>query len=79
MNIGRAEDRTSDLLFSSPKRYQLSYAARLSWSSLRYMYLNADCLIHNLDFFLIQIKKRNPPPEKKGNMLGLTIQAKGID
>ena len=29
-NIGQAEDRTSDLLFSSPVRYRLSYRARLS-------------------------------------------------
>ena len=27
-NIGRAEDRTSDLLYSSPQHYRLSYGAR---------------------------------------------------
>ena len=29
-NIGRAADKTSDLLFSSPQRYQLGYGARLA-------------------------------------------------
>ena len=28
MNTGRAEDQTSDLLFSSPQRYRLSYGSR---------------------------------------------------